>query len=206
MSQVPVSFIILRISRTTSLSKYLTYCISNESIKHEQEYERQSKPNWKAASEDQKLEYNDVAFRKLLEINIPESISLCKDPKCKDLTHLSEIDAYMKAVLDDIAEASEETIPKTNSKSKGKNCKEMAGWKDYVEPYQDAAKFWFSIWASAGRPLNTVLHTIMKKTRNQFHYQIRKCKRVESFIKNRKKDPRIVFNFAKSFFLYNIFS
>ena len=165
---------------------YLTYCISNESIKHEREYERKSKPNWKAASEDQRLEYNDVAFRKLLEINIPESISLCTDPKCKDLTHLSEIDAYMKAVLDDIAEASEETIPKTNSKSKGKNCKEMAGWKDYVEPYQDAAKFWFSIWASAGRPLNTVLHTIMKKTRNQFHYQIRKCKRVESFIKNRK--------------------
>ena len=55
-----------------------------------------------------------------------------------------------------------------------------------MEPYQDAAKFWFSIWASAGQPLNTVLHTIMKKTRNQFHYQIRKCKRVESFIKNRK--------------------
>ena len=34
--------------------------------------------------------------------------------------------------------------------------------------------------------MNTVLHNLMKKTRNQFHYQIRKCKRVEDSIKNQK--------------------
>ena len=62
-----------------------------------------------------------------MEINIPESIFSCYDPRCKDLTHLSEIDTYMKAVLDDISEAAEETIPKTNIKSKGKNRKDMAG-------------------------------------------------------------------------------
>ena len=39
---------------------------------------------------------------------------------------------------------------------------------------------------SAGKPQNTVLHSIMKKTRNRLHYQIRKCKRVEKFIKNKK--------------------
>ena len=72
------------------------------------------------------------------------------------------------------------------TKPKPKNKKELVGWKDYVEPHQDAAKFWFSIWTSAGRPINTVLHSIMKKTRNQFHCQIRKCKRVENFIKNKK--------------------
>ena len=28
-----------------------------------------------------------------------------------------------------------------------------AGWKEYVEPHQEAAQFWFSIWKSAGKPL-----------------------------------------------------
>ena len=64
--------------------------------------------------------------------------------------------------------------------------KKTAGWKEFVEPSQDTAKFWHAIWISAGRPLNTELHKIMKRTRNQFHYQVRKCKRVENFIKNKK--------------------
>jgi hypothetical protein len=64
--------------------------------------------------------------------------------------------------------------------------KNNAGWKDFIEPFQDNARFWFSIWVSAGKPLNTVLHSIMKSTRNKYHYQIRKCKRVEEFLKNKK--------------------
>ena len=117
-------------------------------------------------------------------INVPQSISTCTNINCTDRTHLSEIDSFMETIMDDITVAADQTIPKT--KPKPKNKKELVGWKDYVEPYQDAAKFWFSIWTSAGRPINTVLHSIMKKTRNQFHYQIRKCKRVENFIKNKK--------------------
>ena len=170
---------------------YLVYSsthdeLSVEESNYEEKNESKPKPNWKAASEDQKLDYNDVAFRKLLNINIPQSLSTCTNPKCEDENHLSEADSYMKAVLDNIAVAAEETIPKTKSKPNCTKRKEMAGWKDYVEPYQDSAKFWFSIWASAGRPMNTALHGIMKKTRNKFHHQIRKCKRVEHFIKNRK--------------------
>ena len=145
-----------------------------------------SKPSWKMASDDQKLEYNDILFRKLLQAEVPESVSGCRNIKCRNPIHLAEIDSFMKTILDDITEAAEETIPKPNHKPRDKKQKGMAGWKDYVEPYQDRAKFWFSIWSSAGKPINTVLHNIMKKTRNQYQYQIRKCKRVEDFIKNKK--------------------
>ena len=34
--------------------------------------------------------------------------------------------------------------------------------------------------------MNTVLHTIMKSTKNRYHYQIRKCRRVEEFLINSK--------------------
>ena len=38
-------------------------------------------------------------------------------------------------------------------------------------------------WVSAGRPLNTVLHRIMKRTRNVYHLQIRKCKIIVNILK-----------------------
>ena len=80
-----------------------------------------------------------------------------------------------------------ETIPvsKPNPPRK-KEEKRTAGWKMYVEPFQDNARFWHSVWNSAGRPINTELHRIMKMTRNKYHYQVRKCRRVENFIKNKK--------------------
>ena len=91
-------------------------------------------------------------------------------------------------LLEGISISGDETIPrKKSAKIKDKGCtKNNAGWKEYVEPFQDEARFWFAIWVSAGKPVNTVLHSIMKSTQNKYHYQIRKCKRVEEFLINNK--------------------
>ena len=43
--------------------------------------------------------------------------------------------------------------------------------------------FWHAIWVSAGRPMNTQLHHLMKKTRNVYHFQIRKCKKMKDILK-----------------------
>ena len=43
--------------------------------------------------------------------------------------------------------------------------------------------FWHSIWISAGKPLNNTLHSIMKKTRNRYHFQIRKCRKAAEMLK-----------------------
>ena len=53
----------------------------------------------------------------------------------------------------------------------------IPGWKETVKPQRESALFWHSIWVSAGRPVTGVLHNIMKKTRNQYHYAIRKVKK-----------------------------
>ena len=55
-----------------------------------------------------------------------------------------------------------------------------------MQPFKDTAMFWHSIWLSAGRPLNTELHIIMKKTRNQYHYQIRKNRKMNDIIKKNR--------------------
>jgi hypothetical protein len=56
----------------------------------------------------------------------------------------------------------------------------IPGWKDMVEPYKEDAIFWHSIWQSAGRPNRGVLKEIMTRTRNQFHYAVRRVKRISS--------------------------
>ena len=50
-----------------------------------------SKPSWKEASEDNKLEYQGVLFKRLNSMEIPECLS-CEDPKCKSDEHVSDID------------------------------------------------------------------------------------------------------------------
>ena len=55
-----------------------------------------------------------------------------------------------------------------------------------VEPYKKDAIFWHSVWQSAGRPNRGVLRDIMAKTRNQYHYSIRRVKKMSGEIKARK--------------------
>ena len=62
----------------------------------------------------------------------------------------------------------------------------MPGWKETVKPLRDNAFFWHQVWQSPGRPLQTGLHQIMKKTRNVFHMQVKKCQRAEEKIRKNK--------------------
>ena len=62
----------------------------------------------------------------------------------------------------------------------------MPGWNEEVKTFRDNSQFWHSVWCSARRPLNTELHQIMKRTRNIYHYQIKKCKKAEDSIRRNK--------------------
>ena len=55
-----------------------------------------------------------------------------------------------------------------------------------MKPCRENARFWFSVWLSAGKPLNCELHKIMRRTKNIFHYQVKKCKKAEEQIRKQK--------------------
>ena len=127
--------------------------------------------------------FNRNLDQNLTQQSIPKCVE-CKDVHCTDVNHIEEIDKYAKDVLD----AVDQSI-KTIAMSKRQNinkAKIVPGWSDVVKPFCDEAKFWHAIWSSAGRPLNTTLHHIMKQTRNRYHYAIRKCKRASESIKKDK--------------------
>lgn len=141
------------------------------------------------ASEHQKLDFNDNVFQRLINLKIPESVVYCNNVHCTDGNHKHDITEHLSIVLDILMESGYDTIPQDSNNKNNKKKKfqeKIAGWKEFVEPLQDQAYFWHSIWRSAGKPLNTELHQVMKSTRNKYHYQIRKCRRMETMIKNSK--------------------
>ena len=69
-------------------------------------------------------------------------------------------------------------MPGSGGSSKAQ-MKSSPGWRQAVKPFRDWAYFWHQIWQSCGRPHNTEIHKIMRKTRNQYHHEYKKCEKAE---------------------------
>jgi hypothetical protein len=96
---------------------------------------------------------------------------------------LFNLDIFTMELLETMQEVAEENLPipaggGNNTKSK----KLIPGWREVVSPFREDAYFWHQIWLSCGRPLNTEVHKIMKKTRNKY----KKCRKAEDRIKRSK--------------------
>ena len=94
------------------------------------------------------------------------------------------MDVYVNDVLK-IMDSCVEAISEGKRSNIGR-AKVVPGWTDVVKPFKDEALFWNAVWTSAGKPINNSLHKIMKKSRNVYHYAIRKCKRATENIKKEK--------------------
>ena len=126
-----------------------------------------SKFLWKKADENKKLEYSEKLSSKLFNLKIPSTISGCQDVHCADPDHIKEIDKYAFELLESVSDSGNDLIPKSEAKKNvKKNTKKKVevGWKEFVEPYQDKANFWNSVWRSAGSPINTELYKVAKQS------------------------------------------
>ena len=117
---------------------------------------------------------------KLGKQRVPNCIT-CRDVHCKDSHHVEEVDTYTKNVLDAVDSAI--TTTACYKRQVNRSAKIVPGWSELVKPFCDDAKFWNAIWISAKKTLNTELHRMMKRSRNVYHYAIRKCKRAQETIK-----------------------
>ena len=148
------------------------------------------KPSWKRATKEQKESFPAILNEKLSSLSTPEEILGCADVKCRDTEHCDKADEFISQLLECVEVAAAEVLPTPNQPRKvPSNDKIVPGWKTFVKPFRDKAYFWHQVWNSAGRPLNTELHRIMKKTKNIYHFQYRKCKKSEELIiKNKLLD------------------
>ena len=77
--------------------------------------------------------------------------------------------------------ASEQCIPQAKSRAR-----EMPGWTDHVKPERELSLFWHWIWLESGKPNTGFVYQIMKRTRHQYHYAIRCCKKNKIRIQKEK--------------------
>ena len=94
-------------------------------------------------------------------------------------------------VLSCVCDSVREEIPQSGAgKSRAEKDdpynKIIPGWKEQVAPFKDTANFWHSLWLSAGRPAHGEVYNIMKRTRNQYHYQVRRVKLLADQIRSNK--------------------
>ena len=105
---------------------------------------------------------------------------------CDDPSHSADADNIIIEVLQQVEKSAYENLPVPIPSKVKKLKSNKPGWSTEVHPYRENAHFWHKIWMSAGRPINTQLHQIMKRTRNVFHYQVRKLKKSQEIISKNK--------------------
>ena len=138
-------------------------------------------PSWSKASENQLTDFKNDLNENLSNIKIGNGL-LCKDVHCLSSQHRTQIDKFTFDILNCLEQATTANIPPVNVPHQ----KNIPGWKDLIQPYKDDANFWYAIWLSCGKPLNCQVHYVMKHTRNQYHYAIRRVKRNIEFVRNEK--------------------
>ena len=142
-----------------------------------------SAPNWRKASQENMLSYKNELNSKLTNYHFTSGIS-CNNPMCSNSDHHNNIDQYCEFILNSIDSAVNSNIPSCSAARANNHVK--PGWTEFVKPYKDAARFWYSIWISLGKPLNCEAHNVMKHTRNVYHYAVRRIKNNASQIKQEK--------------------
>ncbi len=152
-------------------------------IKSQIETNAPEKANWKMATEEDKINYLSTLKNLLHQNNSTLACTSCQLPNCSERNHKSECDNLLESIVTSIEFATRTCIPHSGGK-KPKNKKEVIPkWNEEIQSYKDKSLFWHSVWESAGKPINTELHHIMKRTRNVYHFQIRKWKRMLNIMK-----------------------
>ena len=64
--------------------------------------------------------------------------------------------------------------------------KDVPGWDEMVKPERERSLFWHWMWQEAGKPRTGVVYNVMKRTRHQYHYVVRCCKRQKFEIQKQK--------------------
>ena len=91
-------------------------------------------------------------------------------------------------MLEAVQLAGEETLPcpKAGSSEPQNKNRPTPGFSENMKPFKEKTYFWHQIWQSAGSPIITEIHRIMKRSRNFYHVEFKKCKKAEDKVKKSK--------------------
>ena len=120
----------------------------------------------------------------MLQTIVPPSCVGCIDLHYTN--HNEEMDEYTMEVLEALEKASEKCLPSSGGTLRKQKAGIIPGWNEHVKPYSIESKFWFSVWASLGKPSEGYVFENMKHSKMQYKYALRRLKRCNDRIQNEK--------------------
>ena len=124
--------------------------------------------------------YHTELDKYLYKIVLPDDILYCRNMSCECNTHVNDIHRLQVDIISSMIEASE-VIPSTTTKTS----KNIPSWATSVSYKKIIALFRRSIWISMNSPKDGHVADIMRRTRAQYHYTIRKLKRSSDLLRNK---------------------
>ena len=143
------------------------------------------KPSWRRASLKDKENFQLSLNERLGSVQCPDSVKQCRDTKCSNELHKDQLDWFGAEILNTVQEVAEASLPIPKTGQGGGHAKSLACW-DEVAKFKQDSYFWFQVWVSCGRPINCEVHKVMKRTRNVYHFVLRKCIKSEEKMKKNK--------------------
>ena len=151
------------------------------------------KPAWYKASLVDIENYKTDMEARMQSLPVPNSLE-CFDPLCSGPSHWSDRDNHVLDILCNIVESTHTRLPLAGGRRAaparagsghipGGN---IPGWNEEVEPFRQDALFWHSVWVSAKRPNTGDLHIMMARSRNQYHYAVRRLKLNSNLVRDKK--------------------
>ena len=101
----------------------------------------------------------------------------CNQIHCDNILHYTFIDKMCDKLIQCCITAGSEAFPCKKGPSKHRN---IPLWNVEIEPYHEKSLFWNNIWVDSNRPKNGIVFDIMKQSRAQYHYAVRRVKRSEA--------------------------
>ena len=160
-----------------------------------EEPKRNPRLNWGRSSEEQKASYSQHLSDILSQLPDQSPCQLCTNLHCDQDSHFQEIDSLTSDLLGSVAESAWENLEATQGTTGDQSSRKFTipGWNDMVKPYQNEARFWYSLWLSAGKPIQSSvpgvehdLFTLKKSSKNQYHFAIRRAQKRLNIIENDK--------------------
>ena len=131
---------------------------------------------WSGVSVDDITKYKQYVDLYLDSIYIPVESLLCKDYNCDNSYHCDELRSFFNVhLIECIIRANKKSIQFSKCIIKPVR---MSGWNIDMSIAREKSLFWHGLWILCGKPETGQVAMIMRFTRNNDHYKIKKRMRV----------------------------
>ena len=101
--------------------------------------------------------------------------------KCKH--HQEALDSYGQDLVSSLLDCASNCFPTFTVTS---STRRLMGWKDSACFFKKTANLWYKIWEEAGCPTSGVLFQIKKNTKTRYKYEVRRLKRRQNVMLQKK--------------------